>query len=185
MGNLTNPISVEAQTAAHPHWCWASVAASVWTYFEKVPWTMEQVVVLALQPDCTGTFTASQGEIEWQLEDVLSLNNARCSDNNDQHDHMAVPPMGLVGFDDLQEQIDTLQRPVCVAVTFAAQSLTHFCVINDVFMLGGEPWISLLDPAGVPPGEQRMSFASFNSGKLTLDSDAAYPAVWSKTYYTQ
>jgi hypothetical protein len=183
MGYLTNQISAEAQTAAHPHWCWASVAASVWTYFEKVPWTMDQVVVLALQPDCTGTFTASQGEMEWPLENVLSLNNPCCP--NDQHNHMAVPPMGPVGFADLQNQIDSLQRPVCVAVTFAAQSLTHFCVINGVFMLGGEAWISLLDPAGVPPGEQRMSFASFNSGQLTLDSDAAYPAVWSNTFYTQ
>jgi hypothetical protein len=187
MGYLNKPISVEAQTAAHPHWCWASVTAAVWNYFEGAAFTMAQVVVLVLQPDCSGLFTADQGEHEWDLASALAMDNPGCP--KPPHNHFAAngEANGQVAFEDLQHQVDDLQRPVCVALTFdtSGGQLSHYCVINGVFMQDGEPWISLLDPAGVPPGQQAMSFAAFNSGKLTLDSDAAYPAVWSDTFYTQ
>jgi len=186
MGFLQDPISVEPQTSAHPYWCWASITAAVWTFFEKVTWTMPQVVVLALQPDCSGQFQAEQGEHEWPLASALSLDNQACL--NTAHNHLASDgTLGPVDFTDLGTQIDSLQSPVCVALTFATpvEQSTHYCLINGVFMQDGEPWISLLDPAGIPPGEQRMAFSDLASGTVTLESSAAFPAAWTDTFYTK
>ena len=147
---------------------------------------MPQVVVLVLQPDCSGQFEAVQGEYEWPLASALSLDNPSCP--NLAHNHLAPGgTQGPVGFPDLQNQIDSLQRPVCVGLTFetSAEQLTHYCLINAVFMQDGESWISLLDPAGIPPGEQRMAFSDFASGTMTLDSSTAFPATWTDTFYTK
>lgn len=185
MGYLPKPISIEPQTSLHPNWCWASVTASVWSYFEGVAWTMPEVVVLVLQTDCSGQFTADQGEEEWELAKALALDNPCCE--NDMHDHLAASDLGAVGFADLQKQIDTFHRPVCIAVTFetAPGQLTHYCVINGVFQQNGEPWISLLDPGCISPGEQRMAFSDLANGTAILQSAAAFPATWTDTFYTR
>ncbi|MCU1253678.1 MAG: hypothetical protein JWQ49_6707 [Edaphobacter sp.] len=184
MAYLPNPISIEAQTSAHPYWCWASITASVWSYFEGTAWTMSQVVVLVLQTDCSGQFTSDQGEVYWELSEALPLDNPSCP--NALHNHLASQAYGPVSFADLQTQIDTLKRPVCVAVTFttAPGHTVHYCLVNGVFDQGGEQWISLLDPGAISPGEQRIAFTDFVSGSALLQS-SAYPATWSDTFYTQ
>lgn len=146
---------------------------------------MSQVVVLALQRgNCTG-LAAGEGEHEYPLAYSLSLNNQTCP--NYDHDHLAMQASGQVGFADLQNQIDVLQHPVCVEVTFDTtdgQAL-HYCVINGVFVQDGEPWVSILDPGSISPGEKRMPFSDFASGKIILQSDTLYPATWTDTFYTK
>jgi Papain-like cysteine protease AvrRpt2 len=185
MGYLPGAVSVEPQTSLHPYWCWASVTAAVWSYYEGVPWTMPEVVVLVLQPDCSGQFTSDQGGVYWDLSDALALDNPGCP--NAAHNHLAQQAYGQVAFADLQNQIDNLQRPVCVAVTFetAPGQTVHYCLVNGIFEQEGEQWISLLDPGAISPGEQRLTFPDFVSGAALLPSSATYPATWSDTFYTQ
>jgi hypothetical protein len=152
----------------HEHWCWASVTAGICQFLEKRPYSLEDVAVKVLGPGCDAQPTPLLCDIGWPLDRALT-----------KEGHLAEPPKRTMTFKELQYQIDTLQKPVAIEITFqsAFGELPHACLIKGCLEVEGSEEVVLLDPSKAVAGESQLSVSDLLSG-------ATLGVPWTDSYIT-
>jgi hypothetical protein len=139
-------------------WCWAAVTLGVCRYFGDTASTQESIVSQTLQnPDCATTPDSEACNIPFPLEFAL-----------DAMLHLD-GQTGVLSFDDVQRQIDTLARPVAIGILFTGPlgQTNHYCLIKGCAAIGGTPHVTVLDPSPASGRESHVSYDDLCSG-LTL-----------------
>jgi hypothetical protein len=166
---LLSDLSIVPQ-GEHEHWCWASVTAGVCQFLEKRPYSLENVVVKVLDDTtCGDQPTPLLCDIGWPLDQALS-----------KVGHLKQPLNRTMTFQELQNEIDTLQKPVAIEIIFqsAFGELPHACLIKGCVEADGTEEVVLLDPSKAINGESQLSVSDLLSG-------ATLGAPWTNSYVTK
>lgn len=154
----------------HANWCWASVTAGICQFLDKRSYTLEEIVVMCLGDNsCVDKPTPLTCDIGWPLENALASVK-----------HLAQQLHGTMTFQELQRQIDVMQMPVAIEITFpsAFGDVVHGCLIKGCLVVDGSEEIILLDPSKAATGESQLSVADLLSGVVL-------GAPWTDTYTTK
>ena len=149
MGELN---SVVIQHQHQDQWCWAAVTQAVCQYFGNVT-TQEDIVSRTLNnPGCI----SAPGSCDSPFPLRFALQAlGRFDDQN-----------GVLSFADIQQQIDTLARPLAITVSFNGPlgETSHYCLIKGCSTVGGLSQITVLDPAPENGAESRIAYDDLCSG---------------------
>src|ERR1035438_953034 len=140
----------------HDHWCWASVTQGICQFLEKRPYSLEAVVVKVFDDtSCAEQPTPALCDIAWSLNRALT-----------KVGHLTASLNRTMTFQELQNQIDTLEKPVAIEITFpsAFGDLPHACLIKGCLVVEGNQEVVLLDPSKAVNGESQLSFSDLTSG---------------------
>ncbi len=103
----------------------------------------------------------------WSLSSVLNDAN-----------HLVQPIRGVVPFADLEQEIETGQRPVAARLTFSDINSSHFVVlIGCTETPDGKEWIKVADPSPVAGNVKTIAYD-------TLMNDYRPGALWDESYFT-
>jgi len=145
----------------HQHnsqWCWAAVTQGVSRYFGDTAATQESIVSQTLsRPECGATPAPTTCNIPFPLEFALETMG-----------HLD-GQTGVLSFDEVRQQIDTLARPVAICILFSGPlgQTNHYCLIKGCAVIGDAPHVTVLDPSPVSGRESHVPYDDLCSG-LTL-----------------
>lgn len=141
--------------------CWASVTIGVCTSFNDPPRTLREVATKCLSR-CDGDMTSTFCDLPCPLEDSLS-----------EYGHAAKLAGRQLQFGELQQQIDTLSRPVPILLHY--NSVDHCCLLKGCLVVEGVEQVVLLNPSDASPVNTYIRFDA-------LAKSSPLGAPWSDTY---
>jgi hypothetical protein len=168
MGVLNN---VKMQQQKNSQWCWAAVTCCVFPTFQPGPVTQEDVVCkMLINEDCRLSPTPGICDVPFPLEMAIRK-ICKC----------VVRLKEVLSFAQIQNQIDTAQRPLPIGLTFTSPLgfVLHYCVIKGCAILSdGKQEVIVLDPAHADQSESRVSYAALCDG-------SAMGAQWTDSFVLQ
>jgi hypothetical protein len=148
-------LNLDMEHQQNRQWCWAALTQAVCGYFGDAAATQASIVCQVLaNPFCGDSPTPNPCDVPFPVDVAL-----------DEFSHLN-DRLGVLPFAQVQEQIDQLQRPVAILVQFAASTGTvnHTCLIKGWEMVGGVPYITLLDPSPVNGTQTHVAYDDLCSG---------------------
>lgn len=141
--------------------CWASITIGVCVSFGDPCRTLRDVAMKCLD-QCGGDMTSILCDLPCPLEDSLS-----------EYGHPAQLTGRRLEFTELQQQIDTLSRPVPILISY--DTVDHCCLIKGCIVIEGVEQVVLLNPSDAPPSDIYIRFDA-------LTNSAPLGAPWTDTY---
>lgn len=147
-------ITMEEQAA--DQWCWAAVTSSACESVNNHSISQEAIVCQVLANSNCGTKPVPQ-----ECDIPVSLENSLKEICN-----CGVDIEGVLAFEEIQNQIDIIGRPVAIGIKFTVpgQSVMHYCLVKGCDAVDGNREVIVLDPAH--NGESHMSYESLKDGSV-------------------